>query len=179
VRPEALCGLLAEPDRLRVYAAVVLGGDLPSTVADRTGLPARSVVAALRRLQQGGIIDAVDGRLVARTEVFKDSVREYAPPPTEVEPLDPDREKDAILRTFIVGGRLAQIPAARSKRRVILEHLAACFEPGVKYPEKAVDAILRAWHPDYASLRRYLIDEELLARDNAVYWRAGGYVDVS
>ncbi|MGC9668879.1 DUF2087 domain-containing protein [Planosporangium sp. 12N6] len=178
MRPEALCGLLAETDRLRVYSAVVLGADLPSAVADRTGLPPRSVVAALRRLQQGGLVDVVDGRFTARTEVFKDAVREYAPPPVEVEPLDPDRQKDMILRTFIVDGRLAQIPAARGKRRVVLEHLASCFEPGVKYPEKAVDAILRAWHPDYASLRRYLIDEELLARDNAIYWRTGGYVDV-
>jgi hypothetical protein len=170
--------LLAEQDRLRVYSAVVLGADLPSAVADRTGLPARAVVAALRRLQQGGLVDAVDGRLVARTDVFKDSVREYAPPPEPAEPMDPDRQKDTVLRTFIVDGRLVQIPAGRGKRRVVLEHLAACFEPGVKYPEKAVDAILRAWHPDYASLRRYLIDEELLARDNGIYWRAGGYVEV-
>nr|WP_240942516.1 DUF2087 domain-containing protein [Planosporangium thailandense] len=169
---------MAEPERLRVYAAVVLGADLPSAVADRTGLPARSVVAALRRLQTGGLVDTVDGRLVAHTDVFKDSVREYAPPPARTKPLDPDRQKDAVLRTFIVDGRLVGIPAVKGKRRVILEHLAACFEPGVKYPEKAVDAILRAWHPDYASLRRYLIDEELLARDNGVYWRTGGYVEV-
>jgi hypothetical protein len=161
-----------------VYSAVVLGADLPGAVAERTGLPARSVVAALRRLQHGGLLDVVDGRFVARTDVFKESVREYAPSAAEVEPLDPDRQKDTVLRAFIVDGRLVRIPAARSKRRVILEHLAACFEPGVKYPEKAVDAILRAWHPDYASLRRYLIDEELLARENAIYWRSGGYVDI-
>jgi hypothetical protein len=169
--------LLAEPERLRVFSAVVLGADLPSAVADRTGLPARTVVAALRRLEQGGLVRAVDGRLVAQIDVFKESVREYAPP-AEAEPMDPDRQKAAILRTFIVDGRLVQIPAARGKRRVILEHLAACFEPGVKYPEKAVDAILRAWHPDYASLRRYLVDEDLLSRENSVYWRTGGYVEV-
>ncbi|NJC81286.1 DUF2087 domain-containing protein [Planosporangium mesophilum] len=173
-----MCGLLAETDRLRVFSAVVLGADLPSTVADRTGLAARTVVAALRRLQHGGLVDVVDGRFVAQVDAFKDSVREYAPQPAETEPLDPDRQKDAILRTFIVDGRLVRIPAAHGKRRVILEHLAACFEPGVKYPEKAVDAILRAWYPDYASLRRYLVDEALLARENAVYWRVGGYVEV-
>jgi hypothetical protein len=65
-----------------------------------------------------------------------------------------------------------------AERKVILEHLAACFEPGLKYPEKAVDAILRAWHPDYASLRRYLVDEGMLDREHAVYWRSGGPVDV-
>jgi hypothetical protein len=173
-----LCGLLAEPERLRVYAAVVLGADLPSSVADRTGLPARTVVAAIRRLQQGGLVKIVDGRLVAEITAFKDSVREFAPPSADAEPLDPDRQKAAVLRAFMADGRLVQIPAARSKRLVVLEHLAACFEPGVKYPEKAVDAILRAWHPDYASLRRYLIDEAMLTRENAVYWRTGGPVEI-
>jgi hypothetical protein len=177
VRPEALCGLLAEPDRLKVYAAVVLGADTPGAVADRTALTGRAVVVALRRLQQGGLVDTVEGRLVARVDAFKESVREFAPPPDSA-PLDPDREKDAVLRTFIFDGRLVQIPAARGKRKVVLEHLAACFEPGLKYPEKAVDAILRAWHPDYASLRRHLVDEGMLDRDHAVYWRSGGPVDV-
>jgi hypothetical protein len=174
-----LCGLLAEPERLRVYSAVVLGADAPSSVAERTGLPARTVVAAIRRLQQGGLLTLADGRLVAEIDAFKDSVREFAPPPAEAEPLDPDRQKAAVLRAFMVDGRLVQIPASHGKRLVVLEHLAACFEPGVKYPEKAVDAILRAWYPDYASLRRYLIDEGLMARENAIYWRTGGPVDIS
>jgi len=60
----------------------------------------------------------------------------------------------------------------------VLEHIVACFEPGVKYPERAVDAILRAWHADYAQLRRHLIDCGLMAREDGVYWRIGGPVDV-
>jgi hypothetical protein len=82
-----------------------------------------------------------------------------------------------VLRTFIQDGRLRRIPAARGKRRVVLEHLAAAFEPGLKYPERQVDAVLRAWHHDHASLRRYLVDEDLLAREDGVYWRIGGPVD--
>jgi hypothetical protein len=179
VRPEVLCGLLAEEERLRVYAAVVLGAGTPSEVARATGLPARDVVRAVRRLEQGGLLSVADGRLLGRTGVFKDAVREFAPDPEPDEPLDPDREKAAVLRAFLRDGRLVQFPAARGKRRIVLEHIAACFEPGVKYPERAVDAILRAWFDDYVSLRRYLIDEYLLAREHGLYWRAGGYVDVS
>jgi hypothetical protein len=175
--PGVLVGLLAEPARLRVYAAVVLGAQTPSEVVAQTGLPARDVAAALRRLQQGGLVSAADGRLSARVEVFKDSVREDAPPPASKEPLD---GATRVLRAFVVDGRLASIPVARAKRRVVLEHVAASFEPGVKYPERAVNAILRAWYPqDHASLRRYLVDEELLARENAVYWRVGGPVDLA
>jgi hypothetical protein len=81
-----------------------------------------------------------------------------------------------VLRAFLVQGRLVSIPAARAKRRVILEHIVTAFEPGVRYPEREVNAVLRAWHPDHAALRRYLVDEELLARDAGVYWRIGGPV---
>ena len=37
---------------------------------------------------------------------------------------------------------------------------------------------LIAYHPDYAALRRYLVEEDFLARENGVYWRAGGSVEL-
>jgi hypothetical protein len=58
----------------------------------------------------------------------------------------------------------------------VLEHIVTTFEPGVKYPERDVDAVLRAWHPDCPSPRRHLVDEELMAREGGVYWRIGGPV---
>ena len=33
-------------------------------------------------------------------------------------------------------------------------------------------------YPDYASLRRYLVDEGLLSRERGLYWRTGGPVEV-
>ena len=179
MRPDALCGLLAEEERLRVYAAVVLGAGTPSEVATHSGLPARDVVRALRRLEQGGLLSVVDGRLVADTGAFKDAVREYGPEAPVEDPAEPDPQRAAVLRAFVRDGRLVSLPVSRTKRRVVLEHIAACFEPGVRYPERAVDAVLRAWHDDYVSIRRALIDEDLMARDNGLYWRTGGYVDVS
>jgi hypothetical protein len=92
------------------------------------------------------------------------------------EALDPDRVRASVLRSYIVDGRLTSFPAARGKRRIVLEHVVTMFEPGVRYPEREVDAMLRAWHPDHAALRRYLVDEDLLARDAGVYWRIGGPV---
>lgn len=177
-QPDALCGLLAEPDRLKVYAAIVLGADAPSLVIERTGVPARAVTAALRRLQLGGLIAIEENHLRAEVAVFKESVRRHTPETPPDEPLDLDRQKAQVLRTFIADGRLAQMPAARSKRLIVLEHIVASFEPGVRYAEREVDAVLRAWHPDHASLRRYLVDEELMQRDAGVYWRTGGYVEV-
>jgi DNA-binding transcriptional ArsR family regulator len=54
--------LLAEPDRMRVFAAVVLGAATPSDVARRTGLAPRGVAIALRRLAEDGLIAPKSGR---------------------------------------------------------------------------------------------------------------------
>ena len=161
---------------MKVFAAVVLGAMTPAEVARATELKPRDVAAALHRLREGGLVETVEGWLLPRLNAFKEARREHSRPRGQEEPLDPDRARAAVLRAFVVDGRLVSIPAARSKRRVVLEHLATAFEPGVRYPEREVDAILRAWHPDHASLRRYLVDEQLLARDGGVYWRIGGPV---
>jgi hypothetical protein len=176
VTPVALIGLLAESTRMRVFAAVLLGASTPGEVTDRTNITLRDVMAALRRLGDGGVISTVDGALTAHPELFAESIRAHGPV-RDAEPLDPDSARASVLRAFITDGRLASIPAARGKRRVVLEHLARAFVPGVRYPEREVDAVLRAWHPDHAALRRHLIDEDLLARDAGVYWRIGGPTD--
>jgi len=172
-----VCGALAEESRLRVFAAVVMGAGTQAAVAEATGLLTRDVVAAVRRLTQAGLLaTSAEGGLVAQVAVFKDTVRQYSESPAAEEPLDPDRVRAAVLRAFISDGRLVSLPAARGKRKVVLEHIVTQFEPGIRYPEREVDAVLRAWHPDYVTLRRNLIDEALMARDNGIYWRIGGPV---
>jgi hypothetical protein len=86
----------------------------------------------------------------------------------------PTLPADPIVRRFVRGGRLVLIPAKRSKRRLVLDWLAQEFEPGRVYPETAVNAILVRFHPDYAALRRYLVDEEFMERRQGFYWRVGG-----
>ena len=83
------------------------------------------------------------------------------------------------LRAFLdADGRLRVMPARRAKRLAVLDHLAQMFEPGVRYPEVEVNRRLRAVHDDVAMIRRHLIDEGFLGRENGSYWRVGGTVDV-
>lgn len=87
-------------------------------------------------------------------------------------------ERQQILERFLLGGRLVQMPAKRSRRLVVLDHLAQSFEPGLRYTEPEVNAALRGFDDDVAALRRYLVDEGFLAREAGVYWRSGGSVDL-
>ena len=83
-----------------------------------------------------------------------------------------------VLDAFVVDGRIAQLPAAHAKRRVVLDWLAQHFEPGRRYREPDVNALLREHLDDVAAGRRYLVDEGFLDRAGGEYWRAGGSVRV-
>jgi hypothetical protein len=81
-----------------------------------------------------------------------------------------------VLARFFRGMQLVEVPAQRAKRLVVLERIALDFEPGRRYAEHEVNELLAARHPDYATLRRYLVDEGFLDRKAGEYWRAGGRV---
>lgn len=180
--PVELVGLLAEPERLRVVAALVLGARTPSELAQVTALEPRSVAAALHRLQAGGLVVADGGGFVLASGLFKQVARAAAPRQQPEEHGYADPQVAATVRAFVRDGRLVGLPAQHGRRRRVLEHVVASFEPGVHYPEREVDAVLRAWCAggavDHVALRRYLIDEELLARESGRYWRTGGWMDV-
>src|SRR5215471_19927737 len=75
-------------------------------------------------------------------------------------PLPPKSdEKARVVATFIKDGRLVSIPAQYKKRRYVMEELAHSFEWGRLYDEKEVNAILKPFHDDVASLRREFIDQ--------------------
>ncbi|MGH2467719.1 MAG: DUF2087 domain-containing protein [Candidatus Limnocylindrales bacterium] len=74
------------------------------------------------------------------------------------------------LRGFISQGRLLAIPVRRGRRRAVLGHIASrAFEPDRAYPEGEVNMALAMWHPDVASLRRYLVDEGFMRREAGMY----------
>jgi hypothetical protein len=87
------------------------------------------------------------------------------------------RDRDAVLRVFLTPeGALTSIPTKIRKRLVVLDLLSQEFEPGEKYDESQVNNRLRAFHPDVAALRRYLVEEGFLDRAGGLYWRSGGTV---
>jgi hypothetical protein len=176
-----LLGLLADEDRLRTVAALVLGSGPASVseVAAAAGLDLRRAAKALTRLAGAGLVDQTGDSYALRPECFREALESLDRP---VEPATPHSgrgpDDDRILRIFVRDGRLVQIPAVHSKRLVVLDWLAGMFEPGQAYAEKEVNEILGGVHDDYAALRRYLVDEEFLHRRDGFYWRAGGTFEV-
>jgi hypothetical protein len=171
--------LLADADRMRVVSALVLGAATTDEVVAASGVPKRKALEALTRLESGGLATRdKSGAWIFDVDRLRELAREARPREQPDDVGDVDARAGAVLRTFLRGGRLTQIPTQHSKRLVVLDHICRVFDIGVRYSEKEVNAFLRAFHPDTAALRRYLVDEGFLTRDHNVYWRSGGTVDV-
>ena len=168
-----ILALLAEPDRLRVAAALVLGYSRVSDIARVTGVGAGAVSKAIARLVAGDLVVRDSGGYRFATEELKVAARGVAEAQEEAG-IDAPPDQARILRSFMKAGRLKSIPTARAKRLVVLDHLAQAFEPGKRYPEKRVNEILAEYNDDTAALRRYLVDDGFLTRERGYYWRTGG-----
>lgn len=178
--PDDILRALADPERLSVAGALARG---PRSAADLAGLlelPVERVHKHLRRLVSVGVVRAGDDRISFRldAETLRWAAGQVAPTRDAGIPLGAaNAEEESVLRTFFRDGRLTEVPAKETKRRIVLERIAIEFEPGRRYSEREVNVIVGRFLNDYAALRRYLVDEGFLDRDNAEYWRSGGRID--
>ncbi|WP_193070680.1 DUF2087 domain-containing protein [Brevibacterium sp. FME37] len=87
---------------------------------------------------------------------------------------DPQAEafRAKTLRTFMREGHLVSIPTKRKALVVVLLEVLTAFETDRIYCEKDVNTLLSAFHPDFARLRRELIDYKYLDRyaHTGQYW---------
>jgi excisionase family DNA binding protein len=74
-----------------------------------------------------------------------------------------DAEK--VLGNFLDDdGRLRSIPTTRAKRAVVLDYLADQLDADRTYQERELNAVLRRFHDDVATLRRELVGAKLVVR---------------
>lgn len=168
-----------DTDRLAVSGALVSGPKTTNELADSTGLDTRRVLEAVGALTTAFLVTSHDAMHHFSVEALRDMASELVEPEL---PMDPaigfgmTDEERAVLARYFEGRTLTAVPTSRAKRLIVLERLALEFDVGKKYPEREVNSILGAFNPDWSTLRRHLIDEGLLDREQNVYWRSGGRV---
>ena len=168
MKAATLSGLLGDDERLRVVAAIALGARTVDDVANSGDLKPQEVRRALPRLMSAGVVEDQDG-LRVDVAAFREAARDRSP--RERDLPNATLEQARVLRNFVEEGRLRAVPVRAAQRRVVLEYLAERFDDGVEYPEAQVNELLSRFHDDYASLRRFLVDEGLLTRQAGRYRR--------
>jgi hypothetical protein len=179
--PDEILRALADPQRLAI-AGMLAGGDRAADqLAAAAGITVARAHKHLNRLTATGIVRVNDDRHTYRLdpETLRWAAEQVGPPREAGLALGAATDdEESVLRTFFRNGRLTEIPAKESKRRIVLERIALELEPGRHYEEKEINVIVGGFFNDYAALRRYLVDEGFLDREGGVYWRAGGRVDL-
>lgn len=184
--PRQLVAVLADTAKLRVFSALVLAdppdGLTAAQLAAAAGVGAAETRRALANLGALGLVRGAEGdRYTAAPEVFRRALSELNRQRDEAaakafSTTDPARL--SVLLNCFRDGKLVYLPEKFGKRQIVLEEVAQAFEPGTRYAEAEVNMVLRDLYPDYAALRRYLIDSAFLSREDGFYWRTGGTVDV-
>lgn len=85
-------------------------------------------------------------------------------------------EREKTIKTYFdENGALRQIPAREKKKIIVLREIMRSFKPEETYSEKEINRVLGRIHPDYATLRRALIEYGFMDRtpDGSVYRAAG------
>ena len=174
VTPLEFLRAVLDPIRLEVLAASVRGPVAIHDTAESLGVDPKEVAAAIGNLRSLQILDE-EGSLNkdALVSIARSLPQEHPDLGRAVEGPWTEQEA-ATLGRFFSGSRLVEIPSGAAKRRLVLEKIALEFEPGERYAEREVNFKIQLIHPDYAAIRRYMVDEGLMARADGSYWRTGG-----
>ncbi|MDJ0924456.1 MAG: DUF2087 domain-containing protein [Acidimicrobiia bacterium] len=172
--PADIIRIVADPVRLSVLGRAAEDNLVVGEVAANLGVPERKVAEAVGRLRAAGLISDDLSLDIGQLRAIVTRLPTAEGVATSITDGPWSAGEREILGRFFSGARLTEIPTSRSKRLLILERLAQEFEPGLRYPERDVNFTLQLFHPDYAALRRYMVDEGLLTRSEGVYWRSGG-----
>jgi hypothetical protein len=167
---------MASAERLRIVGVLARGKATQSEIAEQLGMPVRDVFNHLSFLAEVGVIHETDGVFDLDEKAIESLARgqfEGKRPSYEVDQEEPEDVRK-VLKTFLnADGSLKQIPPQGNKLLIVLNFIVDAFAFDTNYTEKEVNTILRRFHVDTAALRRYLVDNGLMAResDGTRYWR--------
>lgn len=170
---------LADENRLRIVGLLAQRPLSTEQLAAIVGLTPATVSHHLARLSQAGLVRAHAESYYNVYELQVDALHAMARRllsqealPSTAQGLDLDAYDRQVVADFTgKDGRLKEIPAQRKKREAVLRRILAEFQPGKRYTEKQVNAIIGVFHEDTATLRRELIGYGWLKREAGTYWR--------
>lgn len=169
---------LADGSRLRILSALMDAPKYVEIISERLELAPSTVSFHLKKLEDAGLVEKIKDQYYIVYSLKKEVLdlplshwigEEHGS--TDAESLREEAYRQKVIETFFKFNQLKSIPVQRKKRLIVLEHLANAFEFNKTYTEREVNIIIADYHDDFATLRRELINERLLTRENGIYQR--------
>jgi predicted transcriptional regulator len=172
---------LAEPNRLKIVGLLAQKPRPVEEIAELLGIGVSTASHHLSRLSKAGLVSARAEGYYSIYALHTDAIREMARGllksedlPRLAENVGEDPLERKVLATFTnEDGTIKAFPVQEKKFLVLVRHALKAFEPGVKYPEKQVNQILKKFNADTARLRRAFVDHGYMKREGGggLYWR--------
>lgn len=169
---------LGQAERLRIAGLLVDHNFSIAQLSEQLGLRESVVSSHLQKLVAAGLATTSDhnGTRCYRldSKALEQLNRKVFAQSNRARNVTREELSQRIFRHYVDGEQLKELPVNYEEQMVILRWLAEHFQEGIRYPEREVNQILKRHYPDYALLRRYLVDNHLMQRAGGFYWRQDG-----
>jgi predicted transcriptional regulator len=175
---------LADSNRLKIVGLLAKEPLSVEQLAEMLGLSSSTVSHHLNRLSQAGLVSARTQSYYSvyqlETKVLEQMsqrILAHETLPAVAAEADVDAYDRKVLNAYLnPDGSIKEFPVQMKKFEVILRYVLKAFEPGVRYPEKQVNEILKRYNPDTARLRRSLVEFKYMQREGGggAYWKDEG-----
>lgn len=175
----ALFKCLADRTRLQILRTLASEDAYVELLSERLGMAPSTISFHLKKLADIGAVSSRKSQYYTmyslNRSLFDRTMLGLLQQESDEATVQDERERmwrERVLRSFLdEDGRLRTIPAQRKKRLIVLEWLAEAFESGRVYSEREVNLIIADVNDDFCTLRRELVNERLMSRENGQYRR--------
>ena len=169
---------LSDKSRLHLLKALAMEDMYVERLAERLDLSASTVSFHLKKLTEAGLVTSYKTQYYTmysiQTSLLQTSILDLIKEKPDDAAIQEEREakyRKRVVDAFFKYGKLKSIPAQRKKERIVLEEIAKAFQPGRIYSEREVNILIADFHDDFCTIRRDMISERLMDRDERGYWR--------
>ncbi|MBQ6065338.1 MAG: metalloregulator ArsR/SmtB family transcription factor [Clostridia bacterium] len=169
---------LSDASRLNIISTLQTGEAYGELLAQRLGLSASTLSFHMKKLEEAGLVASRKEQYYtvytlneALTQMrLAELIAGEIPEEDEARQRE-DAYRKKVIDAFFDGEQLKSIPVQRKKKLIVLEKIAERFTPGQVYEEAALSETIARIHPDYCTIRRDMISEGILRRENGRYVR--------
>lgn len=168
---------LSDKSRLQILKSLTIEDMDVERLAERLDLTPATISFHLKKLSEAGAVISYKKQYYTMYSLCKDvfmaRIIDIISEKSDEAALQQQRDADyrkRVIDAFFEYGKLKSIPAQRKKERIILEEIAKAFEPGRIYSEREVNIIIADFHDDFCTIRRDMIGEKIMDRENGRYW---------
>lgn len=167
---------LSDKSRLQILKSLTIEDMDVERLAERLDLTPATISFHLKKLSDAGAVRSYKKQYYTIytlcKEVFMTRILDIIREESDEAALQDQRDeayRQRVIKSFFEYGKLKAIPAQRKKERIILEEIAKSFEPGRDYTEREVNIIIADFHDDFCTIRRDMIGEKIMERENGIY----------